>query len=244
MASSFAILSGVITVFLTVALIEFQRHQRRVFAIPHRIHVNGTRGKSSVTRLIGAGLRAGGLRTVTKVTGTFPRLILGDGNDVPVHRKAAPTILEQLAIVDFALARDTEALVIECMALDPRFQRITEEQMVHATLAVFTNVRLDHTDVMGRTIEEIGVSMANTIPRNGRLLTAERDHVDMLGRLSKAKGTEMVAIRPDDITTDDMAGSDRHHLGAFGLAQSAEHVDMVAFRGQETAVAWNRIGHR
>ena len=37
---------------------EYWRHQRNVKAIPIRIHVNGTRGKSSVTRLIAAGLRA------------------------------------------------------------------------------------------------------------------------------------------------------------------------------------------
>ena len=34
-------------------------HQRRLASIPIRIHVNGTRGKSGVTRLIAAGLRRG-----------------------------------------------------------------------------------------------------------------------------------------------------------------------------------------
>lgn len=45
---------------IVAGIIEFNRHQKRVYSIPVRIHVNGTRGKSSVTRLIGAGLRAGG----------------------------------------------------------------------------------------------------------------------------------------------------------------------------------------
>lgn len=54
-----------VIVLLTVALIvyglyEFTLHRQRVASIPIRIHVNGTRGKSSVTRLIAAGLRAGG----------------------------------------------------------------------------------------------------------------------------------------------------------------------------------------
>lgn len=39
-----------------------------------RIHVNGTRGKSSVCRLIGAGLHAGGLRAMVKTTGLAARL--------------------------------------------------------------------------------------------------------------------------------------------------------------------------
>ena len=206
MVSSFAILSLLSILAFAGTGYEYFRHQQRIRLIPHRVHINGTRGKSSVTRLIGAGLRAGGLRTITKVTGTFPRLILHDGSDVPVHRKAAATILEQLNIVRFAVEQDTEVLVIECMALDPHFQRITEEQMVHATLGVFTNVRLDHTDVMGRTLEQVGASMANTMPRGGRLLTAEDQNLELVRRLAAERKTELVETRADDARPEDMAG--------------------------------------
>ncbi|MEM9290656.1 MAG: poly-gamma-glutamate synthase PgsB [Acidobacteriota bacterium] len=205
-ATSFAVLLGLAVVLVGAGIWEFWRHQRRIYSIPHRIHVNGTRGKSSVTRLIGAGLRAGGLATLTKVTGSFPRLILADGSDLPVHRKAAANILEQLDIVSFAAARGTEVLIIECMALEPRYQRITEEQMVHATLTVFTNIRLDHTDVMGRTLEEIGRSMANTIPRDGKVLTAEDESLDLVQRLCDAKGASLVASDAEEISRDDMSG--------------------------------------
>ena len=206
MVSSFAVLALLTVAFVGGTLAEFRRHQQRIRAVPHRIHVNGTRGKSSVTRLIGAGLRAGGLRTLTKVTGTFPRLILTDGSDIPVHRKAAATILEQLNIVRFALERDTEVLVIECMALDPDYQRITEEQMIHATLAVFTNIRLDHTDVMGRTLDEIGASMANTMPRGGRMLTSEDENIELVRRLAKERGTELIETHAEDAKPEDLAG--------------------------------------
>ena len=40
--------------------------------------MNGTRGKSSVTRLVAAGLREGGLKTFAKTTGTAPRVIDSD----------------------------------------------------------------------------------------------------------------------------------------------------------------------
>ena len=40
----------------------------------HIIHVNGTRGKSTVCRLIDAGLKAGGHKVFTKTTGTSPRM--------------------------------------------------------------------------------------------------------------------------------------------------------------------------
>src|SRR5436190_20852696 len=57
------------------------RHRRTLRTIPVRIHVAGTRGKSTTTRLIAAALRAGGRCVVAKTTGAEPRLILPDGRD-------------------------------------------------------------------------------------------------------------------------------------------------------------------
>lgn len=73
---------------------EYRTHRSNLDRIPVRIHVNGTRGKSSVTRLIAAGLRAGPRRTIAKTTGTMPRLILDDGLELPIHRAGSPNIIE------------------------------------------------------------------------------------------------------------------------------------------------------
>ena len=70
---SFFILLVIIIIAVIVGINEYIRHQKRIYSIPVRIHINGTRGKSSVTRLIGAGLRSGGISNITKDTGTFPR---------------------------------------------------------------------------------------------------------------------------------------------------------------------------
>ena len=239
--SSLVVLSSVVAALLGFTRWEFWRHQQNVFRIPHRIHVNGTRGKSSVTRLIGAGLRAGAIPTLTKVTGTFPRLILADGSDVPVHRKAAPSILEQLRIVDYALSRETRALVIECMALDPDHQRITEQQMIHATLSVMTNVRLDHTDVMGRTLEEIGATMAHTMPAGGRVLTSEDENSELLDRLARARGARLTVVPTADARRSDMDGFryiEHRQNVALALAVCRElGVDRdVALRGMWEAI--------
>lgn len=48
-------------------IIENIIHNISIKSIPIRIHVNGTRGKSSVARLIAAGVRAGGYTTVAKL---------------------------------------------------------------------------------------------------------------------------------------------------------------------------------
>ena len=73
--SPLVLLGTVVLILLIAGYVEASNHRRIIAAIPLRIHVNGTRGKSSVTRLIAAGLRAGGLRTFAKTTGTAPRII-------------------------------------------------------------------------------------------------------------------------------------------------------------------------
>ena len=58
--------------YLGFLLFERQRNTVARRALPHVIHVNGIRGKSSICRLIDAGLRAGGFAVFTKTTGTCP----------------------------------------------------------------------------------------------------------------------------------------------------------------------------
>ena len=66
--------------------------------IPVRIHVAGTRGKSTTTRLIAAGLRAGGRRVLAKTTGSEPRLILPDGREEDWPRRGPASIREQVRL--------------------------------------------------------------------------------------------------------------------------------------------------
>ena len=60
------ILGALIITLCIAGLLEYHFHLNSLKSIPLRIHVNGTRGKSSVTRLIAAGLREGGLKTFAK----------------------------------------------------------------------------------------------------------------------------------------------------------------------------------
>ena len=85
------------------------KHRR---AIGHVIHVNGIRGKSSVSRLIDAGLRSGGLRVLTKTTGTCPQLIHTDGSETPLSRRGKPSIKEQLHVLRLAARQQADVLVI------------------------------------------------------------------------------------------------------------------------------------
>ena len=99
MFTTFVILFGILAFFLAA---EYRVHLRRIRSIPIRIHVNGTRGKSSVTRLIAGALREQGIRTFAKTTGTLPRMIMSDGSEFPIYRPSRANIIEQLRIISLA----------------------------------------------------------------------------------------------------------------------------------------------
>ncbi len=194
-------------VFLIVSLygiVEFALHQKRIFSIPIRIHVNGTRGKSSVTRLIGAAMREGGIKTITKVTGTYPRLILDDGSEVEIFRKTDPNIIEQLSIVKLAAQRKVQAIVMECMAIQPQYQWITETKMIHSTIGLITNVRLDHVDVMGYTLPEIADALGKTIPHKQHLFTTEKQTLNQIENVCKRQKTILHILDADAVTDEEM----------------------------------------
>jgi len=136
----------IIILFIAVLIflfIEFRIHVHNLKSIPIRIHVNGTRGKSSVTRLIAGALREHGIKTYAKTTGTLPRTIMADGREYPIYRPARANIIEQLRIVSLAAYNNADALVVECMALQPFLQSLTELKFIKATHGVLTSARAD-----------------------------------------------------------------------------------------------------
>ena len=61
--------------------IESVAHRRRIGRLYLRIHVNGIRGKSTVTRIIAGMLREAQIVTIAKATGTEAVVINRDGVD-------------------------------------------------------------------------------------------------------------------------------------------------------------------
>ena len=203
---TFIVFLVIFIISVLYGIIEFALHQKRIYSIPIRIHVNGTRGKSSVTRLIGAALRQGGFKTITKVTGTYPRLILEDGTETAIYRKTDANIIEQLAVTRFASKRKADALVIECMAVQPQYQWITETKMIHSTIGVITNVRMDHVEIMGYSLDEICDSLGKTIPKNHDLFTAENVIFNRLKRISEWKNAKIHQVDESIVTDEEMQG--------------------------------------
>ncbi len=180
-------------------LLEYAIHLKNLNAIPIRIHVNGTRGKSSVTRLIAAGLREGGIRTFAKTTGSLPRMILHDGSEYPVYRQSGPNIIEQLRIVSFASSNRAEALVIECMALQPYLQSLCELKLIKSTHGVITNTRKDHLEIMGPEERDVALSILGTTPQKAVLFTCEKDYRDEFQYTCSDRGSTLMVIADEEV---------------------------------------------
>ncbi len=189
---------------------EAVSHRARMNGLEHRIHVNGIRGKSTVTRIIAGMLREAGIVTIAKSTGTAAAVINTEGVDEPIHRKGPATILEQIEIAKRYVTDGVDALVIECMALKPAYQDVSERMIVRSSIGVLTNVREDHQDVMGETLKEIAVSLMSTCPTNGVLITAEQDPViqRVIYREAAKRNTEVVVADPEAVTDEDIARFD------------------------------------
>jgi poly-gamma-glutamate synthase PgsB/CapB len=196
----------IVLILILIGYLERVNHQHVISNIPLRIHVNGTRGKSSVTRLIAAGLRAGGMRTFAKTTGTAPRIIDSEGKDRIIHRLRSASIGEQIKLMRLFSKEKPDAIVMECMAVQPEYQWISEHQMIQSHVGVITNARPDHLEEMGPTIDDVKKSLGNTIPQNGKVVFGEKNIVDSVSDIAEFRNTKYFVADEDAITDTQLAG--------------------------------------
>ena len=216
------VLATSLIILVVLGIVESLVHRRVLARLPVRIHVNGTRGKTSVVRLIAAGLRNGGVRVCSKTTGSFAAVTDPDGEDYPLHRPDLPNIIEQMRVMRRMAEFDPDVIVVECMALQPQYQQLTEEKMVVSTHGVITNARPDHLDVMGPEPEDVALALAGSTPYDAKLYTAERKHLDVFRRSTEDRDTELITVSEDDV--DEVT---EEEMEKFQYAEHAENVALA-----------------
>lgn len=215
-----SVLAATALLLVLLGAFEALSHRRKLVTIPIRVHVNGTRGKSSVTRLVAAGLRAGGRRVLAKTTGTLPRIIHPDGYEEAIYRVGRPNVIEQLEVVRRAWRLRAEALVVECMALEPLLQWVGAVHLIRPTHGIITNVRADHLEVMGPTTEQVARALAGSIPYRARLYTTPGPYLSVFERACRERHSECVVVDPTD--------EERISEEELGRLPYIEHADNVA----------------
>lgn len=198
------LLISLLALFVIYGLIEWINHQKNLKSIPLRIVVNGTRGKSTVTRLLGAALKAGGYKTFAKTTGTKPRMIINNLIELPIIRPGKPNIHEQLAITKKAAKEKVNAIVFENMSIRPDLQWFEETRIMAPHFVVITNVRSDHLEVMGPTLKDIARNFINAVPPNARIFTAEKELFPVLQQFATVRGIEILLSNEGEVTDEEL----------------------------------------
>lgn len=180
--------------YMVYLIVEYRGNIRTRRTIDHVIHVNGTRGKSSVCRLIDAGLRAGGYRVLTKTTGTSPRIINVNGEETEIIRKGKANIKEQIKILRLAEKQGAEVIVIECMAVNPDLQYISEDKILRADIGIVTNVRRDHLEEMGPRLEDVAESLGTIMPKEGTFITGDERFYNYYKELGNKRNTDTILV--------------------------------------------------
>lgn len=191
--------------WLLLGYLNFQEQRDK---IRWRVHVNGIRGKSTVTRYVSAVFREAGYHTFGKTTGSAARILRPDGKDYDFGRKGYPNVNEQVKIVKDFSRQKAEAAVLECMAVNPVYAKWLEDKVMRSHISIITNVRYDHPEYLGETLEEIAESLSNTIPTNGILITAEADPklLKILEKNAKSKNSTIRVARRETVDVTDLAG--------------------------------------
>lgn len=232
-------------ILIILGIIEKCKNDRNLKKLPITINVNGIRGKSTATRLITAILWEAGYRAVGKTTGTAARMMYWDSEEeVEVVRSPhGITISEQIKVIDKAVKCGANALVCECMAVKPEYQRVYQHDIIRANLTVITNVLEDHLDEMGPTTEQIAWAFANTIPYNGKVVIPGDDKfTEYFEKVAKERKTEVFKTNDRLISPEYLAKFDYelfpHNCAVALAAADALGIDRdIAFRGMLKAKA-------
>lgn len=187
------------TIYIIYLFLENIGNKKRRKSFKCIIHVNGIRGKSTTSRLISAALREEGYRVFCKTTGSCPMTIDVDGVEKEIFRLGRANIKEQIKTIKKAYKQNADILILECMAVLPELQYISQDKIVNADIAVVTNVRRDHIVEMGNSLDSIAESLGSVMPNNGYFITADDNYYKYYENLGKTKNTKV--IYSNDIET-------------------------------------------
>lgn len=163
--------------------------------IPIRILVTGSRGKSSIVRLLTAALEGAGVSAAGRITGVLPREIY-EGKETLILR-SGPGSVEEMRWWLRSLPVGAEGAVLENSAVDPELQGLAWRWM-KPSCTVLTNVRPDHEEVWGRGEEMAAAALCGGIGGGPVILPRSVAAVPAVSRILGMKGCELLPCADGD----------------------------------------------
>lgn len=158
----------------------------------------GTRGKSGTERLKAALMGSLGFRTLSKTTGCEARILLANGFgkqwEIPLFRPMnKATIWEQENVLCLADKLGTQALLWECMGLNPTNVGILRDWM-RDDLSTITNAYPDHEDIQGPAGHNVARVISTFIPKKARVFSSEHNMLPLLQEQARKKKSHLHAV--------------------------------------------------
>jgi poly-gamma-glutamate synthase PgsB/CapB len=212
-------------------ILERARLSRCRNAIPLLITVTGTRGKSSVTRMLASVLRESGRRVLAKTTGSQAALILPDGSEREIRRRGRASIIEQKRVIRLAADLGVDAAVIEIMSIHPENHLVENRQLLKPDLVLATNFRVDHSAALGETREAVAAVLGLDIPQGARAFVPQQECLPVFRAAVQARAGELIEVPPG--TASPLLDGDC----TLQVCRFSENLDLVCAAARSLGIA-------
>jgi poly-gamma-glutamate synthase PgsB/CapB len=189
--------AGLFTFFLGNAWRQRDEVRRAREHIPLCIGGWGTRGKSGTERLKAALFGGLGFGIFAKTTGSEAMFVHAAAGAPPSeffifrpYDKA--TIWEQRDMLKLGASLGVEVFLWECMALQPPFVELLQNDWMHDDIATLTNAYPDHEDIQGPAGQDVASVITRFMPNSGKVVTTEDHFLPLFKQAAKDRGTELV----------------------------------------------------
>jgi len=166
-----------------------------------KILVTGSRGKSSIVRLLHAAIKDAGLQTYARITGVIPREI-GPHGSRTISRSAGAHV-EEMRWWLKRLPSSAQGIILENSAISPEFQHLAG-RWLGPDITILCNALPDHQEVWGPTTACAAEVLISGIPRGGMLVLPENLETDKyLLTLLEQRTCQLVFSEPTPAAGED-----------------------------------------